>query len=128
MNIDVKQLGKVAVLYGGISAEREVSLKSGTMVHAALVKQGVDAHLFDTQERELFDLKREGFDRAFIILHGRFGEDGWAVRALIGVRKSADSWMPGARCRMPRRGAALGNSAGWWSMWSPADWMFVPTA
>ena len=81
-NIDVKQLGKVAVLYGGISAEREVSLKSGTMVHAALVKQGVDAHLFDTQERELFDLKREGFDRAFIILHGRFGEDGTVQGAL----------------------------------------------
>ena len=81
-NIDVKQLGKVAVLYGGISAEREVSLKSGAMVHAALVKQGVDAHLFDTQERELFDLKREGFDRAFIILHGRFGEDGTVQGAL----------------------------------------------
>ncbi len=82
MNIDVKQLGKVAVLYGGISAEREVSIKSGTMVHAALVKQGVDAHLFDTKERELFDLKREGFDRAFIILHGRFGEDGTVQGAL----------------------------------------------
>ena len=82
MSIDVKQLGKVAVLYGGISAEREVSLKSGSMVHAALVKQGVDAHLFDTKERELFDLKREGFDRAFIILHGRFGEDGTVQGAL----------------------------------------------
>ena len=81
-NIDVKQLGKVAVLYGGISAEREVSLKSGAMVHAALVQRGVDAHLFDTQERELFDLKREGFDRAFIILHGRFGEDGTVQGAL----------------------------------------------
>ena len=82
MDIDVKQLGKVAVLYGGVSAEREVSIKSGSMVHAALVKQGVDAHLFDTQERDLFDLKREGFERAFVILHGRFGEDGTVQGAL----------------------------------------------
>ncbi len=82
MNISVNELGKVAVLYGGISAEREVSLKSGAMVHAALVQKGVDAHLFDTQTRELFDLKREGFDRAFIILHGRFGEDGTVQGAL----------------------------------------------
>ena len=55
MSMSVKQLGKVAVLYGGISAEREVSLKSGSMVHAALIKNGVDAHLFDTKERELLD-------------------------------------------------------------------------
>ena len=82
MSMSVKQLGKVAVLYGGISAEREVSLKSGSMVHAALIKNGVDAHLFDTKERELLDLKREGFDRAFVILHGRFGEDGTVQGAL----------------------------------------------
>ena len=87
MSISVKQLGKVAVLYGGISAEREVSLKSGSMVHAALIKKGVDAHLFDTKERELLDLKREGFDRAFVILHGRFGEDGTVqgVLELLGI-------------------------------------------
>lgn len=87
MSMDVKQLGKVAVLYGGISAEREVSLKSGSMVHAALIKKGVDAHLFDTKERELLDLKREGFDRAFVILHGRFGEDGTVqgVLELLGI-------------------------------------------
>ena len=76
------QFGKVAVVYGGISAEREVSIKSGTMVHAALIKQGVDAHLFDTKERELLDLKREGFERVFMILHGRFGEDGTVQGAL----------------------------------------------
>lgn len=66
--------GKVAVLCGGSSAEREVSLKSGRGVHEALVGQGIDAHLFDPSERALDELK--GFDRAFIAMHGRHGEDG----------------------------------------------------
>ena len=68
--------GKVAVLYGGKSAEREVSLKSGGMVLAALRKKGVDAHPFDPKDRDLQDLVRERFARVFIALHGRFGEDG----------------------------------------------------
>ncbi|HEX6529509.1 MAG TPA: D-alanine--D-alanine ligase [Burkholderiales bacterium] len=68
--------GKVAVLFGGRSAEREVSLKSGSMVLAALKKKGVDAHPFDPKERDLQDLLRERFARVFIALHGRFGEDG----------------------------------------------------
>ena len=68
--------GKVAVLLGGKSAEREVSLKSGSMVLAALKKKGVDAHPFDPKERDLQDLLRERFARVFIALHGRFGEDG----------------------------------------------------
>ena len=68
--------GKVAVLFGGKSAEREVSLKSGTMVLAALKKKGVDAHAFDPAEKDIETLGREKFDRAFIALHGRFGEDG----------------------------------------------------
>lgn len=66
--------GKVAVLFGGRSAEREVSLNSGTRVLAALQRRGVDAHAFDPAERKLEDLS--GFDRAFIVLHGRYGEDG----------------------------------------------------
>ena len=66
-------LGKVAVLMGGASAEREVSKMSGTGVLAALRSQGVDAHAFDPSERDLGDLKREGFSRCFIALHGRFG-------------------------------------------------------
>jgi D-alanine-D-alanine ligase len=70
------KLGKVAVLLGGKSAEREVSLKSGGMVLAALRKKGVDAHAFDPKERDLQDLLRERFERVFIALHGRFGEDG----------------------------------------------------
>ena len=75
-------LGKVAVLMGGASAEREVSLMSGTGVLNALRSQGVDAHAFDPSERDLVELKREGFARCFIALHGRFGEDGTVQGAL----------------------------------------------
>jgi len=74
--------GKVGVLYGGTSAEREVSLKSGGMVLAALQRQGVDAHGFDTGARTLVELVNEKFDRVFIALHGRFGEDGSMQGAL----------------------------------------------
>ena len=80
--VDVKSLGKVAVLLGGRSAEREVSLMSGTGVLAALKSKGVDAHAFDPAERDLGDLRREGFQRVFIALHGRFGEDGTVQGAL----------------------------------------------
>jgi D-alanine-D-alanine ligase len=68
--------GKVAVLMGGKSAERPVSLKSGGMVLEALKASGVDAHVFDPSERGLDALIGERFSRAFIALHGRFGEDG----------------------------------------------------
>ena len=76
----MRNFGKVAVLFGGKSGEREVSLKSGAAVLAALLRQGVDAHAFDPAERPLHDL--EGFDRAMISLHGRFGEDGAMQGAL----------------------------------------------
>ena len=69
-------LGKTAVLTGGDSAEREVSLMSGAGVLAALRERGVDAHAFDPAQRPLADLKSEGFSRVFIALHGRHGEDG----------------------------------------------------
>ncbi len=75
-------LGKVAVLMGGRSAERPVSLMSGEGVLAALQSQGVDAHAFDPAERELLALKQEGFARVFIALHGRHGEDGTVQGAL----------------------------------------------
>ena len=78
--------GKVAVLMGGPSAEREISLISGKAVLAALKSKGVDAYAFDPAEHELFDLKREGFARAFIALHGRFGEDGTVQGALEVMR------------------------------------------
>lgn len=73
---------KVAVLLGGASAEREVSLMSGTGVLQALQSLGVNAHAFDPSERDLGELKREGFTRCFIALHGRFGEDGTVQGAL----------------------------------------------
>ena len=77
-----KDFGKVAVLMGGRSAEREVSLMSGSGVLKALQSQGVNAHAFDPAQRDLVELKRKGFKRAFIALHGRFGEDGTVQGAL----------------------------------------------
>ena len=74
--------GKVAVLFGGRSAEREVSVKSGAAVLAALLRSGVDAHAFDPAVQNLQALVDDGFDRAFIALHGRYGEDGTVQGAL----------------------------------------------
>ncbi len=74
--------GRVGVLYGGQSAEREVSLLSGKGVYEALQKQGVDVHLFDTGQNSLVALAQAGFDRVFIALHGRYGEDGTIQGAL----------------------------------------------
>jgi D-alanine-D-alanine ligase len=79
---DAKAYGKVGVLFGGRSAEREVSIMSGTGVAKALQSKGVDAHLFDTGERSLAELAAEKFDRVFIALHGRYGEDGSLQGAL----------------------------------------------
>ena len=76
------KLQKVAVLMGGASAEREVSLMSGTGVLQALQSLGVNAHAFDPSQRNLCDLKTEGFTCCFIALHGRFGEDGTVQGAL----------------------------------------------
>jgi D-alanine-D-alanine ligase len=76
------KFGKVAVLMGGTSAEREISLMSGNGVLKALRSKGVDAHPFDPKERDLFELKKEGFARCFIALHGRGGEDGTIQGAL----------------------------------------------
>lgn len=80
--IDVTQLGKVAVLMGGRSGEREVSLMSGQGVLAALLAQGVDAHAFDPAEHGMDALRERGVQRCFIALHGRFGEDGTVQGAL----------------------------------------------
>jgi D-alanine-D-alanine ligase len=80
--IDPRSLGKVAVLMGGRSAEREVSLMSGTGVLKALQGQGVDAHSFDPATTPLGELQQRGFARCFIALHGRFGEDGTVQGAL----------------------------------------------
>jgi D-alanine-D-alanine ligase len=80
--MSVTQFGKVAVLLGGKSAEREISLMSGRNVLEGLCKAGVDAHPFDPAERELSELKQEAFERVFIALHGRYGEDGTVQGAL----------------------------------------------
>ncbi|MBW8721725.1 MAG: D-alanine--D-alanine ligase [Polaromonas sp.] len=82
MKENTVNFGKVAVLMGGISAEREVSLMSGSGVLKALRSRGVDAHAFDPAERDLSELKKDGFERCFIALHGRFGEDGTVQGAL----------------------------------------------
>lgn len=107
--------GKVGVLLGGRSAEREISLKSGRAVLAALRRRGVDAHAFDPAEHTLSELERCGFDRVFLILHGRGGEDGTLQGALelmgipytgSGVMASAlgmDKW----RTKLVWQGAGL---------------------
>ena len=114
-DLDPRSFGRVAVLFGGTSAEREISLKSGNAVLAALKSRGVDAHAFDPAERPLADLKADGFARVFLILHGRGGEDGTAQGALelmgipytgSGVMASAvgmDKW----RTKLIWRGAGL---------------------
>jgi D-alanine-D-alanine ligase len=78
----VSEFGKVAVLMGGPSAEREISLLSGNAVLGALRSKGVDAHAFDPAQRSLSELTSDGFSRVFIALHGRFGEDGTVQGAL----------------------------------------------
>jgi D-alanine-D-alanine ligase len=78
----MSKFGKIAVLFGGSSSEREVSLMSGQGVLAALTSRGVDAHAFDPAQRDLGELKKEGFTSCFIALHGRHGEDGTVQGAL----------------------------------------------
>jgi D-alanine-D-alanine ligase len=79
---DAKSFGKVGVLFGGRSAEREVSNMSGAGVLAALLSKGIDAQAFDPGQRSLAELAAEKFDRVFIALHGRYGEDGSLQGAL----------------------------------------------
>ncbi len=80
--MSARDFGKVAVLMGGRSAEREISLLSGNAVLAALTRMGVDAHPFDPATQPLEQLRAQGFARAHIALHGRFGEDGTVQGAL----------------------------------------------
>jgi D-alanine-D-alanine ligase len=96
----VKDFGKVAVLLGGKSAEREISLMSGKNVLEGLRNVGVDAHPFDPAEREVFEIKREGFQRVFIALHGRYGEDGTVQGALelMGIPYTGSGVMASALC------------------------------
>ncbi|MGH8703502.1 MAG: D-alanine--D-alanine ligase, partial [Burkholderiales bacterium] len=108
------KFGKVAVLMGGRSAEREISLKSGTMVLDALKKSGVDAHAFDPRDRGLEALKAQRFDRAFIALHGRFGEDGTVQGALeyLGIPYTGSGVMASALALDKWRTKLLWHAAG----------------
>ena len=94
----MSEFGKVAVLMGGPSSEREISFLSGNAVLAALKSRAIDAHAFDPAERSVYELKRDGFDRAFIALHGRFGEDGTVQGALevLGVPYTGSGVMASA--------------------------------
>ena len=98
--IDVRSFGKVAVLTGGSSAEREVSLMSGAGVLAALQSQGVAAQAIDPAEQDLGTLKAQGFDRVFIALHGRHGEDGTVQGALelLGLPYTGSGVLASALC------------------------------
>lgn len=82
MGVEVNQFGKVAVLGGGHSAEREVSLRSAQAVLNGLTSAGIDAHFIDPTEKNVFSLADQGFDRVFVALHGRGGEDG-QMQALL---------------------------------------------
>ena len=86
MTADVTQFGKVAVLMGGLSAEREISLLSGNAVLAALLNAGVDAHAVDVHENIVSELDAGNYQRVFIMLHGRGGEDG-TMQGLLEVMK-----------------------------------------
>ncbi len=85
MSIQYSRFGKVAVLMGGISAEREVSLRSGEAILQALLNKGVDAHRYDVNSDNIESIKQLGFDRVFVALHGRWGEDGVVQGALEAI-------------------------------------------
>src|SRR4030065_377455 len=112
---DPRSFGKVAVLFGGKSAEREVSLKSGAAVLAALQRSGVDAHAFDPAVQNLHALLDEGYQRAFIALHGRFGEDGTVQGALelMGIPYTGSGVMASALAMGKWRTKLGGQAAGW---------------
>ncbi len=97
---DPSSLGKVAVLMGGRSAEREISLMSGQGVLAALRSRGVDAHPFDPAQQPLADLREAAFSRVFIALHGRLGEDGCIQGVLewLGIPYTGSGVMASALC------------------------------
>lgn len=106
--------GKVAVLLGGRSAEREISLRSGHMVLGALQKRGIDAHAFDPKDQGLEQLIAQRFDRVFIALHGRFGEDGTVQGALeyLGIPYTGSGVMASALAMDKWRTKLLWQAAG----------------
>jgi D-alanine-D-alanine ligase len=125
---DPKEFGRVAVLFGGTSSEREISLKSGNACLAALQKRGVDAHGFDPKEKPLTDLLARKFDRVFIALHGPGGEDGTVQGALefLGLPYTGSGVMGSAigmdKLRTKRLALAVGvPTTDYMVLRSPAD-------
>jgi len=125
---DAKEFGRVAVLFGGTSSEREISLKSGNACLAALQKRGVDAHGFDPKEKPLTELLARKFDRVFIALHGPGGEDGTLQGALefLGLPYTGSGVMGSAigmdKLRTKRLAQAVGiPTTDYMVLRSPAD-------
>lgn len=109
-----QKFGKVAVLFGGNSAEREVSLRSGNAVLNALLDAGCDAHAFDPAKKPLLDISSEQFERAFIVLHGRGGEDGTIQGALefLNVPYTGSRVLGSALCMDKVRSKQIFESSG----------------
>jgi D-alanine-D-alanine ligase len=127
-----RDFGRVAVLMGGRSAEREISLMSGKNVLEGLLRAGVDAHPFDPAERSVFALKEEGFDRAFIALHGRYGEDGTVQGALelMDIPYTGSGVMASALCMDKLRTKYVWAGCGlptprWEVLQAAGDWQAV---
>jgi D-alanine-D-alanine ligase len=125
---DAKDFGRVAVLFGGTSSEREISIKSGTACLAALLKRGVDAHPFDPKDKPLAELVARKFDRVFIALHGPGGEDGTLQGALefLGLPYTGSGVMGSAigmdKLRTKRLASAVGiPTTEYMVLRSPAD-------
>jgi len=125
---DAKEFGRVALLLGGTSSEREISLKSGNACLAALLKRGVDAHPFDPKEKPLAELVTRKFDRVFIALHGPGGEDGTLQGALefLGLPYTGSGVMGSAigmdKLRTKRLAQAVGiPTTDYMVLRSPAD-------
>ncbi len=130
--MNVTDFGKVAVLFGGKSAEREISLLSGNAVLAALKRAGVDAHAFDPAQRGMHELKSEKFSRVFIALHGRYGEDGTVQGALelLGIPYTGSGVMASALCMDKVRTKMVWVAAGlptprWEVLYPRSDWDHV---
>ncbi len=131
-SLRANEFGKVAVLFGGKSAEREISLLSGNAVLAALKRAGVDAHAFDPAQRGLHELKSEKFARVFIALHGRYGEDGTVQGALelLEIPYTGSGVMASALCMDKVRTKMVWVAAGlptprWEVLFPKSDWEVV---
>jgi D-alanine-D-alanine ligase len=111
---DPREFGKVAVLFGGTSSEREISLLTGRAVHAALQRSGIDAYAVDPREKALQGLVDEGFDRAWVALHGPGGEDGTVQGALecLGIPYTGSGVLGSAVCMDKLRTKQLVSSVG----------------